>query len=487
MESKHIASLIIPRTRSQRISLHIEPVSNNSSPLTGDSSPPSPSSAVTNVSPSTPFVARPGSSGSETVDLDEEPTSGPKRSTSVSSGKSDKEKRKRSRVTPEQLVHLERFFSVDRSPIAARRREISELLGMQERQTQIWFQNRRAKAKLQEGKLGKGRTPEAATPDSPPGLVNGFESELNRLLHEDEAVTIIPCTDLSVGTWRRIATTAAKHDLIAYICEAKRCLTWFIQSGGHGFKMEIPFDTVVDTEFTNASPGSGLATFVLSEPPLFYLEHFTEGLPTRYWKRCTDWTEGFQATRVLRHNLIGSAVQLAHIVRSLHSSTGDADINLHSPSYKSESPVMTMELPAPPLVSVGANIQHRTPTPPAEERIKRASFGGPVRSEIWDGYVPPHSAPASTSFSQTFGRGMVAASPSYSFDGPYDHHMVAAQSQFCVPISRGGYYSTPVDYGHITYGISSSPPLLTTPYYPSSLDGHNVSGLTGIAYDEADQ
>lgn len=56
--------------------------------------------------------------------------------------KPEKEKRKRSRVTPEQLVHLERFFLIDRSPTATRRRDISELLGMQERQTQIWFQNR---------------------------------------------------------------------------------------------------------------------------------------------------------------------------------------------------------------------------------------------------------------------------------------------------------------------------------------------------------
>ena len=53
-----------------------------------------------------------------------------------------KDKRKRSRVTPEQLTHLERFFATDRSPTAARRREISDLLGMHERQTQIWFQNR---------------------------------------------------------------------------------------------------------------------------------------------------------------------------------------------------------------------------------------------------------------------------------------------------------------------------------------------------------
>lgn len=58
------------------------------------------------------------------------------------SGSSATEKRKRSRVTQEQLVHLEQYFKADRSPTATRRREISEQLGMQERQTQIWFQNR---------------------------------------------------------------------------------------------------------------------------------------------------------------------------------------------------------------------------------------------------------------------------------------------------------------------------------------------------------
>ena len=132
-----------------------------------------------------------------------EPASGPQRSrpASVISGREEKEKRKRSRVTPEQLVHLERFFAVDRSPTAARRKEISDLLGMQERQTQIWFQNRsaptsicnpepnlfrrRAKAKLQDGKKGGGSSAETP-PDTPPQLVTGYEAELHGLLHEDE-------------------------------------------------------------------------------------------------------------------------------------------------------------------------------------------------------------------------------------------------------------------------------------------------------------
>lgn len=87
-------------------------------------------------------------SDSELLDLDDdrEPTFGPQRPRSASGSafvaKGEKEKRKRSRVTPEQLVHLERYFVLDRSPPATRRREISEKLGMQERQTQIWFQNR---------------------------------------------------------------------------------------------------------------------------------------------------------------------------------------------------------------------------------------------------------------------------------------------------------------------------------------------------------
>ncbi|KAI0048981.1 homeobox-domain-containing protein, partial [Auriscalpium vulgare] len=225
--------------------------------------------------------------------------------------------RKRSRVTPDQLVHLERFFSVDRSPTAARRREISELLGMQERQTQIWFQNRRAKAKLMDGK-NKSRA-DIAPPNTPPELRPGYDASLHTLIHENDPVTIIPCSDLTIGTWRRIATSIAKHDLVAYVCDARRCLVWFIHSSGYGFKMEIPFDIIVDTEFTNAAPGMGLATFFLSQPPAFFLEDVpADG--TRAWKRCADWTEGMQATKVLRHDLIGSAVQLAHVLRNFQVS-----------------------------------------------------------------------------------------------------------------------------------------------------------------------
>lgn len=84
-------------------------------------------------------------SGSDVVEAphEKQPSSfGAKRSISLSMARPFKEKRKRCRVTPEQLAELERLFLLDRSPTAARRREIGQHLGMEERQTQIWFQNR---------------------------------------------------------------------------------------------------------------------------------------------------------------------------------------------------------------------------------------------------------------------------------------------------------------------------------------------------------
>ena len=104
----------------------------------------SPTSAITSCSPTISFDNHQSSQELDRVKSEDERelTSGPIRFRSGSSTKSDTEKRKRSRVTQEQLVHLEQYFKDDRSPTATRRREISEQLGMQERQTQIWFQNR---------------------------------------------------------------------------------------------------------------------------------------------------------------------------------------------------------------------------------------------------------------------------------------------------------------------------------------------------------
>ncbi|KDQ15814.1 hypothetical protein BOTBODRAFT_273374 [Botryobasidium botryosum FD-172 SS1] len=322
-------------------------------------------------------------------------------------------KRKRSRVNPDQLTQLERIFAVDRSPTAARRKEISELLGMQERQTQIWFQNRRAKAKLQESKgrhvYHHGDSPRhgladlsgVTPPDTPPGLVAGFEGDLQALLHEVEPVSIIPCTDLSIGTWRRIASTTGRHDLVAYNCESKRSLTWFIHSAGFGFKMEIPYDIIKDIHFDpmhSGPQGQGRASFILAQPPHFYME---DTLPpaTKVWKRCSDWTQGMQATAVLRHDVVGSAIQLAHTVRGLEGAAAlasgvgvGANIQLHPPGYALNmlrSPSLDGPLPVqiqpPPMMGLPVSQPYAFPNPAVQNlrpmhamHGRKRSFSGPA-------------------------------------------------------------------------------------------------------------
>lgn len=165
-------------------------------------------------------------------------------------------------------------------------------------------------------------------------------------------MTIIPCTVLTIGSWRRIATIAGNHDLVAYVCDVKEYITWFIRSAGFGFKMEIPFKNIVTTTFTNTAPGSGVASFHLSEPPIFYLKNVNspdaDGSSDHYWKQCSDWTEAHQATTVLHHKLKGSAVQLLYILQSLPTNKG-AEIRLRYPSYHVEPP-SPIKLPLPRMV-----------------------------------------------------------------------------------------------------------------------------------------
>ncbi|KAL7279370.1 hypothetical protein ACG7TL_007211 [Trametes sanguinea] len=245
-----------------------------------------------------------------------------------------KQRRKRSRTTPEQLAKLEEYFLADQSPTSARRRDIARELGLDERQTQIWFQNRRAKMKLQAKMKSRAVERLEPPPRSPPPLASGFDAEVHNLIHEEDEVTVIPCTDLTIGTWRRVASS--QHDLIAYTCEARRCISWFVRAAGLSFKIEVPYDIIAESRFSNVSPGIGSATFTLDRPPIFYVEKQTEPAPgvepTRYWQVSGDWTEGRQGTTVLRHCLTGPGYQLYHLVNNISASSGTSEVSLHTPT-----------------------------------------------------------------------------------------------------------------------------------------------------------
>lgn len=67
---------------------------------------------------------------------------------SSKSGSAPENPKHRLRVTAHQRVQLEKFFVNDRSPDAHQYHEISQLLGMPEHQTRVWFRNKYAHCHL---------------------------------------------------------------------------------------------------------------------------------------------------------------------------------------------------------------------------------------------------------------------------------------------------------------------------------------------------
>jgi len=329
------------------------------------------------------------------------------------------------------------------------------------------------------------------------------------------AVTIIPCTDLSIGSWRRIATTSGNHDLVAYVCDVKRCLTWFIQSAGLGFKMEIPFDIIIDTEFTNAAPGTGLASFLLSKPPRFFLEHVSSPRPdgsiVRQWRACPDWTEGHQASQVLRHDLIGSAVQLAHFLRNLRAGELPPPLDrrdLHRKRLPYPGPGLATHSPdpfsydglaQPQSAPTNESFSHHPSYAAVSGRGTPASssFGTPMYNDYapemrdlsQNGQQPPRDEYSAIRISHGLTSRPYPVIPTRTFYDEPGHTLTPSYQP------RRSHSSGSVSHAHSFDQNAPSPPLLTTPYHPpphilENLSSHSVhtgsaappiiSGLAGI-------
>jgi hypothetical protein len=80
------------------------------------------------------------------------------------------------------------------------------------------------------------------------------------------------------------------------------------------------------------------------------------------WQVCDDWTEGRQATQVLKHQLVGSGVQLAHAIRVFETRRRGPGM-LMAPRGMGMGPGMSygnieaprpvsMQIPQPPLLGV---------------------------------------------------------------------------------------------------------------------------------------
>ena len=223
--------------------------------------------------------------------------------------------------------------------------------------------------------------------------------------------------------------------------------------------MEIPFDIIVNTKFTNAAPGSGLASFLLSQPPTFYLESYSplnpgrDTDPVRHWKKCADWTEDQQATKVLRHNLVGSAVQLTHVLRHLNAHASGSDIRLHSPSYHSQEPSpAALEVQPPPLAAFASTGYHYHPQDSVDHQpdhlilTHKRSFSSPVPSQHLSLHDEPLHLPIARPPSD------VVLDPDLSMYPRYPQHPAIQLSQSA---SYSNYSETALSH-HIHSSLSSN-------------------------------
>jgi len=116
---------------------------------------------------------------------------------------------------------------------------------------------------------------------------------------------------LSIGAWNRV-NFEGYQNFMAWICEEKRCLVWFVQSRDHGLKMQMPLDNVKEASISNVGCGDVSLTLELTRCPefLYRQNHQQEGVPSSCWIPYNDWTSNQAATRCLYHILRGSRSSL---------------------------------------------------------------------------------------------------------------------------------------------------------------------------------
>lgn len=190
-----------------------------------------------------------------------------------------------------------------------------------------------------------------------------------------------------------------------YLCSAQARLSHFIHAAGCSVKMDIPFNTIVDMQLISATAESVQASFVLSQPPVFFLEDTqmaSDGSGSlKKWVRCADWTENLQASSVLRHDVSGSPAPLAYLWQTVSASRSAAtsrrpSVASSSPTTASSPSVLTSPLP-PPMRSrehslpQGAGLDYMSPPRPQTNPIP---FHRPYSSSVQD-IRPIDTTPAS--------------------------------------------------------------------------------------------
>lgn len=275
--------------------------------------------------------------------------------------------RKRTHLKSSQVSILQESFNTNPLPDATVRSRLARDLEVTERTIQIWFQNRRAKARKSDTTYTPPVWPEPPTPpryqatfrtmmtpeifqelkQDPPVLKKRPRSSskpepkshllLDPLSAHTRAVseglvrdTIAPTNDISldttpdyhslqliqfpvnilrIGSWTRFTqpSQSGEWDLVCYADPVDAEFVWKVQAEGHYFRIQVPFQHI--RQIT-------LSPVWMETDMLGQLEIDISGLPLTFsmwrtnqdsqWVRCGDFTEDKQASLDPVHLLQGS-------------------------------------------------------------------------------------------------------------------------------------------------------------------------------------
>ncbi|KAI8880776.1 homeobox-domain-containing protein [Backusella circina FSU 941] len=130
-----------------------------------------------------------------------------------------------------------------------------------------------------------------------------LESEPLQQSHLSSA-GLITATAVTIGSWHRMKIN--QQDLMCYYKLSERAFSWHIRDSSYHFKMMISFDIISNIELNVLEDNiSAQIDIDLIEPPIFFMEN-----SSGTWVQCSDFTEGMQASCVLRHIMRGLASDL---------------------------------------------------------------------------------------------------------------------------------------------------------------------------------
>ncbi|KAI8978601.1 homeobox domain-containing protein [Pilobolus umbonatus] len=156
-----------------------------------------------------------------------------------------------------------------------------------------------------------GLTVSPSTTPQPYGVHRRLESEPLQSAPSHSTTGLITATSITVGSWHRMKISP--HDLMCHFKMPERSFSWHIRDSNYHFKMMMPFDNIASIVLNVLEDNiSAQIDMDLIEPPIFFMEN-TNGS----WVQCSDFTEGMQASIVLRHIIRGLASDLRQELLSI--------------------------------------------------------------------------------------------------------------------------------------------------------------------------